>query len=519
MTIQTKDSFGDIPHEESYCKELTPNFLESLLLLQGLELPCRENGEPLQYLELGYGQGMSLNVHAAANEGEFWGTDINPNSCNYACSVMRHAGTVGHMLNDSFEELAQKSQQGLLPQFDMIVLHGVWSWITAQDREYILQIISRNVKVGGLVYVSYNCMPGWADFMPLRELLTSHAQMQDSMRGSVSKVQDAYGFLARLEQAGAMIFARNPSVTQKFKNLASQSISYVAHEYFSENWYAPYFKNVAADFESAKCSFVTSTRLLDQRNFALPPDTVPLLQDIEDVKLRETVRDYILNTQYRSDIFVKGTANVVSNEYQLLSKSFALCMLESSISYTVDVPSGQLALKEELYGPLVAFLASDGYSPKSILQIRNLEAYTELEFPAILEIISVLLGAGYIHPTQTVTPETLLRSKRLNAYICSKTLSGLSPMMLVSPVFGGGVMVSPFEQLFLYAMKNGHKSMKAQAQFAQSVLQNQGRRVKKDEMELSDKEMLAVIMENATEFNKKRLPLLQALQVDVEKNS
>ncbi len=519
MFMQLKSYACDIPHEENYCKELTPNFLESLLLLHGLELPCREEGEPLHYLELGYGQGMSFNVHAATNIGEFWGTDCDPNSCNYGRTVMRNAGTSGHMLNDSFEELARKAQNGLLPQFDMIVLHGVWSWVTSESREQVLQIISSNLKVGGLVYVSYNCMPGWADFSPLRELLTYHAQSQDDMRNPVSKVQEAYGFVAQLEQAGAMIFTRNPSAAHKFKNLASKTVAHMAHEYFNEDWYVPYFKDVATAFEKAKCTFVTSTRLLNQRPFALPPESVPLLQSIEDVKLRETVRDYILNTQFRSDIFVKGTTNVVSNEYQVLRKTFALCVQASAVSYTVNVPSGQLTLKQELYEPLVEFLASEGYSPKSILQIRNLAAYTELEFPAILEIISVMLGAGYIHPTQTVTPEVLTRTKRLNAYICSKTLSGLSPMVLASPVLGGGVPVLPMEQLFLYAMKNGHKSMKAQAQFVQSVLQNQGRTVKKGDADLSDKEILASIMESASEFNKKRLPLLQALQVDIEKNN
>jgi hypothetical protein len=31
-----------------------------------------------RYLELGFGQGLTLNIHAAACPGEFWATDFNP---------------------------------------------------------------------------------------------------------------------------------------------------------------------------------------------------------------------------------------------------------------------------------------------------------------------------------------------------------------------------------------------------------------------------------------------------------
>ncbi len=512
MSMQLQGYVCDIPYDNNFYKELTPNFLESLLLLHGLELPYRNENEPFRYLELGYGQGLSLNVHAAANDGEFWGTDFNPNHCLNARAVMRHSGTQCQVLNDSFEELAAKIQQGLLPQFDMIVLHGVWSWITKESREAVLQIISKSLKVGGLVYVSYNCMPGWASFTPLRELLTYHAKTQNASRGSVSKVQQAYGFISQLEKAGAMVFTQNPSLANRFKALGTQSVSYVAHEYFNEDWYVPYFKDVATDLEQAKCTFFTSTRLLNQHNMALSPDAVTLLQGIEDVKLRETVRDFVLNTQFRSDVFVKGTINGLSDKERLLNSTYALCVPITAISYTLNIPSGKLNLKQELYEPLVHFLAEDNFKPKSIAQMQA--ALAGIEFAGIVEMLSVFLSAGYIHPTKPITEQRVERTKRLNSYICTRTINGLpSPAVLASPVLGSGVFVLPFDQFFLFAMAHGHESVEAQAAFVQSALQRLGRKIKKDDVELNDEQSLAALIENAEDFAQARLPLLQALQV------
>jgi SAM-dependent methyltransferase len=71
--------------------------------------------------------------------------------------------------DDSFEEFAARSD---LPQFDIIALHGVWSWVSAANRAMVKQIIRQRLRPGGIVYVSYNCLPGWAPIVPIRHLMS-----------------------------------------------------------------------------------------------------------------------------------------------------------------------------------------------------------------------------------------------------------------------------------------------------------------------------------------------------------
>ena len=81
----------------------------------------------MNYLELGYGQGVSANLHAADNpRGEFWGTDFNPDHALYARSLARQSGVSAQWLELGFEAMLDTPT----PPFDFIVLHGVWSWVS-----------------------------------------------------------------------------------------------------------------------------------------------------------------------------------------------------------------------------------------------------------------------------------------------------------------------------------------------------------------------------------------------------
>src|SRR4051812_32308778 len=64
----------EIEYTYGYYRELCPGVLRLACLSAGVAPP---SGKALNYLELGYGQGLSLNIHAAANAGVFWGTDFN----------------------------------------------------------------------------------------------------------------------------------------------------------------------------------------------------------------------------------------------------------------------------------------------------------------------------------------------------------------------------------------------------------------------------------------------------------
>jgi hypothetical protein len=122
----------------SYYREISPVFQRFCLLLRGLA--CAEPGEDAAHCELGFGQGISVNIHAAANPGQYVGTDFNPVHAENARGLASQAGGNTRLYDDSFAQLLARND---LPEFDSISLHGIWSWITQDNRRVIIDFASR----------------------------------------------------------------------------------------------------------------------------------------------------------------------------------------------------------------------------------------------------------------------------------------------------------------------------------------------------------------------------------------
>ena len=162
---------SEIDYTHGYYRELSPLMMELCLLSRR---QAHRVGRPLRYLELGFGQGLSLNIHAATTQGEFWGTDFNPVQAANARELASASGADIKVLDASFSELAARED---LPEFDIIGLHGIWSWISAENRRVIVDIARRKLAAGGVFYISYNTTPGWSAAMPLRHLMTLHSEL------------------------------------------------------------------------------------------------------------------------------------------------------------------------------------------------------------------------------------------------------------------------------------------------------------------------------------------------------
>lgn len=130
------------------------------------------------------------------------------------------------LVQDSFSQLRGRD----LPPMDFIVLHGVYSWVNADNRAHIVALIARLLKPGGVVYLSYNCMPGWAHKAPLQRLMSEAAQRQS--RGSALQCFHAARHLLRqLDAADAAFFANNPGARTALRDIANASDAYLLHEF------------------------------------------------------------------------------------------------------------------------------------------------------------------------------------------------------------------------------------------------------------------------------------------------
>jgi trans-aconitate methyltransferase len=140
-----------------------------------------------------------------------------------------------------------------LPQFQYIVAHGVYSWINDGAKLALRRFIDRHLAPGGLVYVSYNAMPGWASDLPFQHL--ARALAADEPGDSNAQFAAAASTIQALKDAGAGALLASPMATQGWES-AKETLpkAYFAHEYLVAHWRPLYVDEVRAFCRSTKRS-------------------------------------------------------------------------------------------------------------------------------------------------------------------------------------------------------------------------------------------------------------------------
>lgn len=507
---------AEIGYTHGFYREIAPTLIDFALLLQGVAPPARTGG--LKYLELGYGQGFSTNILGAVYSGDFWGTDMNPAHASNAQMVADTANSPIHFFDQSIEEFAARDD---LPEFDYITMHGLWTWVSKETQNAVCNLLRKRLKVGGVFYVSYNSLPGWAQVQPLRHLLSLYAESAASdANGILGRVDAALQFGKEIVAADARFFAANPAAAARLHQISGENRQYVIHEYFNQHWTPTYFSEVEEKLSEAKVGFAGSATLLETINginFTAPQ--LAVLSGIGQSVLRETVRDYLLNQAFRRDLYVRGARELSPSEQaqRLANVEFVLVNARELMPTKVTTHLGELQLKAEVYEPIADALADDEMKPKSINELLAMQGLAGFDYHTILEALTILTALGFVHPTQSVQSvkdNTLSVASRLTGHILEQSRFSGQLLQLPSPVIGSGIPTNRFEQMFLYERSKGVEDPADWGKAAWKTLQEQGQRlVIAGQVLQTDDENLAELIRQATEFSKVRLPALLNLLV------
>lgn len=504
--------FTDVGYTYGYYREINPVFQRFCLLIRGFDVP--EANGTTQHCELGFGQGVSVNMHAAANPGLYIGTDFNPGHAAHANGLAAGADSGALLADDSFEQLLARKD---LPQLDSISLHGIWTWVSRDNHKIIAEFARRHLKPGGVFYISYNCFPGWSPAYPLRQLLALHDRFGAAPHGAEARVGAALDFTERLLEAGPAYLKAVPGLPDRLKKIRGQNRHYLAHEYFNREWNCMYFTDVVDALAPAKLEFAGTAMPLDLIEAVnLTSDATAFLDTIANPIMREQARDYFVNQQFRKDLYVRGAVRLAQAEQvqRMLDTRFVLLQSADQVPLKLTGGLGEATLQEAVYRPVIEALAGKNYVPKSLRQL-TLEL-SELNYAQLHQAMIVLVGMNAAAPCQSdaVARQVQKRCDALNRHIVQRAVFSKDIETLASPVTGGGIAAGRFQQLFLLARAGNRKTPQEWAQHAWQIISGQGQRIIKEGKTLETaEENLAELTLQATEFAEKRLPVLKALQV------
>lgn len=464
---------SDIDYTYEYINELNPVNVEATLINQGIICPEIDNA-----CELGFGQGLSINMHSAASTVSWYGTDFNPAQASFAQELGDRSGAKLHIFDDAFETFLHRQ---CLPSFDFIGLHGVWSWVSEHNRQVLVNFLKTKLRPGGVVYISYNSLPGWSSFVPMRHILTQHASIMGADgEGSQKRIDKALGFAEEVLNLNPAYTATYPDVGNKLNDLRGRSRNYLAHEYFNRDWRPMHFADLAKYMGEAKLSFACSATIADDMDqILLTEEQKEFVTGISDPILRQTVRDFILNKPFRRDYWVKGLRRMDSAQQleQLRSLRVTLQKPANEIQKQFNHAGKTVSLSAAVYDPVI-----DAIDEHDVLSVGEIELQLKnvgISISQIREVVVMLSQKGDLKfvNRKPVRPEIEKQTSALNEALLAQALHTDSSPWLVSPLTGGGVWIERLEQLFLLAIRQGHSSPKDLANSAWSFLSRKGEKM------------------------------------------
>ncbi len=504
----------DTVYTNQFYRETTPSWIATAALLLGHRPP--DLSRPFRYIDLGCAHGFSaVTVAATCPQAEVWGFDFNPAHIESARLLAHRAGLTNiHFEEASFADIANRPANAL-PEFDFLVSHGVLSWISPQNRQHLIDIIGQRLAPGGLAYLSYNVTTGWAGMVPLRALM--YMLSSASPERTDASVAGVLEFIDKMKAAGAGFFNAYPALENRLKDMRQHDPRYIAHEYLNRDWHPMMFVDVANAMKEARCNYIGSATLSENIDaVSVPQGLIPLMAEVKELTLRETLRDFGSGQGFRRDLYRRGVAPMSAAEHQqmLLDMTIAPTGLAPGDQVTISTPLGQLTGRPEIYRPLLAMLEQ---GPLTVRKAQSTDPFAGRNLLELLQAVTLLIAGGFCHP---MLPDGLSAgaresTARLNAAIAHINGHGGDLSRLALPAFGSAMTIDLLETLAIGEMIAGNPSdIPNLASAVAAGLARSGRSVQREGQVVTDptqaREIITAVLGNMME---RRLPVLRMLGV------
>ncbi len=505
-TGPTAAPITEVAYTTNFYQGYAPVQLDYVAGLNGFAVRSRHGG--FTYLDLGCGQGYVTNVLAAANaHGTFYGVDVNSEHIANARGMADAAG----LANVTFLEAAiAEANAADLPDFDMIAMHGIYSWVGAAERAAIQQLIRDRLKPGGIAYVSYNCLPGWSAEAPLRHLLLERQKQSDGPLKE--QVNDTIAFVSSFAKGGGKFFEAGDTVRTAIETLETADPAYIAHEYFTPAWRLFHHADIVGDMAEAGLTFAGSAELpFNYDHLVLPEQVRGLVDHTVSPAFVEVLKDYQVNRRFRKDVFIRTTATLdpAARRRVLRESSFMLGVARDTLKLKKRFPQGEIDFERDLFAPVADTLADEPMTLEQILADGRLKQKGE---EAVIGAVTMLVAAGRAVPVPSKADRNAAAqcdpnaTDRLNHLLLQQAGGGATTTSLASFVSGTGYDADHLDCALLFAEREG-RDPDEPARAAQQHMESERRRRGKEAR--SDADLRRRLTERLTKFEISRRAVYQ----------
>lgn len=284
----------------------TPAYLEAYGTLVGLKPPTAKTA---RVLELGATYGGNIISQAMHNpEATFVGIELSQDQVEKGNKIISDAKLdnvsllQGDILN--FDES--------LGNFDYIIAHGFYSWISDEMKDKLLDIISHHLADNGIAYVSYNTYPGWHTMEEVRQLMLFANRGYDDLTHKEK--------VLRGKTVGSLVGAqilnydnlkeRNSKFLGALRSVMQKDDYYVGHDHLEPHNDPCYFYQFNDHLKAHNLSYVCDADLTLSMVRTYDESIADKLKKLAPNSHadQEQYLDFMLDTTFRKSIICKESA-------------------------------------------------------------------------------------------------------------------------------------------------------------------------------------------------------------------
>ncbi len=299
------NSYDEVPYGSYPIAASHPDRLHAVSKLFGLNPVPPENA---RILELGCaGGGNLLPIASQFPNAICMGIELSEVQCEAANTAIDFVG----LKNIKIKQGSIADITPELGKFDYILCHGVFSWVPESVREAILRVSAENLSSDGVVYISYNTMPGWYLRGMVRDMMLRHVEGIQDSASKIAQARAMLSFLVKSSQANKTPYAEYLRAEAAF--LDKQPDLYLFHDHLEE-YNKPYFFQDFIRFASRfGLQFLGESNLATMWIGNLSTETSQKLATIQDGVVSGHYMDCIVGRSFRETLLVHSGKPISRN--------------------------------------------------------------------------------------------------------------------------------------------------------------------------------------------------------------
>jgi len=197
-------------------------------------------------------------------------------------------------------------------QFDYIIAHGLYSWVSPEVQAKVLEVCSRNMAPNGIAYVSYNCNPGWRIRGMFREMMLFHTA---GLKSPAEKIKHARALLDYLASHTGQKTPYGALLQREAATIRDADDAYLYHEHLETNNHSVYFHEFMAQAHQVGLMYLAESPIQTMFDVDFDAKTTETLQQLGSGNILhvEQYMDFLRNRTFRQTLLVHKNIPLTRN--------------------------------------------------------------------------------------------------------------------------------------------------------------------------------------------------------------